>query len=55
MLIQMNAGAQGQPKAAVTTAIQQLIDTLNERYSNSEIDLQVLLDGLTTVVAKEHK
>ncbi|CAF1345877.1 unnamed protein product [Rotaria sordida] len=55
MLIQMNAGAQGRPKTAATTAIQQCIDTLNERYSNNEIDLQALLDNLSTVIAKQHK
>jgi len=40
---------------ATATSIQQRIDTLNERYSNNEIDLQVLFDGLSTVVAKQHK
>ena len=55
MLIQMNAGAQDQSKTAAGTAIQQRIDTLNERYTNNEIDLQVLLDGLSTVVVKQHK
>jgi hypothetical protein len=55
MLIQMNPGAQGRPKTAVTTAIQQRIDTFNECYTNNEIDLRELLDGLSTVVAKQHK
>jgi hypothetical protein len=54
-LIQMNAGAQGRPKTAATTAIQQGIGILNERYRNNEIDLQELLDVLSTVVAKQHK
>ncbi len=49
------AVAHGYPKMATATSIQQRIDTLNERYSNNEIDLQVLLDGLSTVVAKQHK
>ncbi|CAF3506924.1 unnamed protein product [Rotaria sp. Silwood2] len=55
MLIQVNAGAKRRPKATATTAIQQRIDTSNERYSNSEIDLQVLFHSLSTVVAKQHK
>ncbi len=55
MLIQMNAGAKGRPKTAATNAIQQRIDTLNERYSNNEIDLQLYLDGLSTVVARQYK
>ncbi len=42
-------------KTAATTAIQQRIDTLNERYMNNEIDLQQILDGLSTVVVKQHK
>ncbi len=48
------AGAQGCPKTATATSIQQRIDALNERYTNNEIGLQVLLDGLSTVVAKQH-
>ncbi len=32
----------------------QRIDALNERYTNNEIGLQVLLDGLSTVVSKQH-
>ena len=55
ILIQINAGAQGRQKTAATTAIQQRIDTLNERYMNNEIDLQQILDGLSTVVVKQHK
>ncbi len=51
----MNASAPGRQKTAATTAIQQRIDTLNERYMNNEIDLQQLLDGLSTVVSKQHK
>ncbi len=42
-------------KRAATNAIQQRIDTLNERYSNNEIDLQLYLDGLSTVVARQYK
>ncbi len=45
MLLQMNAGAQGRPKPAATTAIQERIDTLNEHYINS----------LSTFVAKQEK
>jgi hypothetical protein len=55
MLLQIDAGAQARPQAAATLAIQQRIDTLNERYANNEIDLRKLLDGLSTVVAKQHK
>ncbi|CAF1402701.1 unnamed protein product [Rotaria sordida] len=55
MRIQLNAAAQGRPKTAATTAIQQRIDTLNERYLNNEIILQVLLDGLSTVMVKQHR
>jgi hypothetical protein len=51
----MNAGAKGRPKTAAINAIQQRIDTLNERYSNNEIDLQLYLDGLSTVVARQYK
>lgn len=55
MLIQMNASTKGRPKTAATTAIEQRIYTLNKRYSNNEINLQGLLDGLSAVVAKQHK
>ncbi len=55
MLLQINAGAQARPQAAATLAIQQCIDTLNERYANNEIDLRKFLDGLSTVVAKQRK
>ncbi len=55
MLLQMNAGTQSRPEAAAILAIQQCIDTLNERYANNEIDLRKLLDELSTVVAKQHK
>ncbi|CAF3085475.1 unnamed protein product [Rotaria sp. Silwood2] len=51
-LLQTNAGAQGRSKAATTTAIQQRINTLNERYANNEIVLNELLDGLSLTVAK---
>jgi hypothetical protein len=51
----MNAGPQSRPQTAATTAIQQGIGTLNEHYRNNEIDLQELLDGLLTVVVKQHK
>ena len=42
-------------KAALTSAIEQRIDTLNERYINNEIDLHELLDGLSLTVAKQSK
>jgi len=51
----MNAGPQSRPQTAETTAIRQGIGTLNEHYRNNEIDLQELLDGLSTVVVKQHK
>jgi hypothetical protein len=35
--------------------VQQRIDTLNERCIDNEINLHELLDGLSTVVAKQHK
>jgi len=35
----MNADAQGRTKTVTTNAIQQRIDTLNEHYTNNEIDL----------------
>jgi hypothetical protein len=50
----MDADAKGRQKAEATMAIQQRIDTLNERFMNNEIDLYKLLDGLTTAVAKQH-
>ena len=55
MLLQINAGAKGRSKTASTSAIQQRIDTLNERYINNEIDLHELLDGLSLTVAKQSK
>ncbi|CAF3074723.1 unnamed protein product [Rotaria sp. Silwood2] len=54
-LLQINAGAQGRSKTAATTAIQQRINTLNECYTNNEIDLNALLDGLSLTVAKQSK
>ncbi len=54
LLIHMDADAKGRQKAEATMAIQQRIDTLNERFMNNEIDLYKLLDGLTTAVAKQH-
>ncbi len=55
MLLQMNAGAKGRPKTETSNAIQQRIDTLNERFTNNEINLTELLDGLSLVVAKQKK
>jgi hypothetical protein len=55
MLLQMNAGAKGRPKTEISNAIQQRIDTLNERFTNNEINLTELLDGLSLVVAKQKK
>ncbi len=46
MLLQMNAGAKVRPKTETSNAIQQRIDTLNERFTNNEITLTELLDGL---------
>jgi hypothetical protein len=36
MLLQMNAGAKGRPETEISNAIQQCIDTLNERFINNE-------------------
>jgi len=49
------AGAQGRPKTATTVAIQQRINTLNERFTSHEIGLNELLDGLALTVAKQCK
>ncbi len=46
-LLQIDAGARGQPK--------QRIDILNERFTNKETDLNILLDALSFVVAKQKK
>ncbi len=55
MLLQINAGARGRPKTATTVAIQQRINTLNERFTSNEIGLNELLDGLALTVAKQCK
>ena len=55
MLLQINAGVKGRSKTASTSAMQQRIDALNERYINNEIDLHELLDGLSLTVAKQSK
>jgi hypothetical protein len=55
MLLQMNAGAKGWLKTEISSEIQQRIDTLNERFTNNEINLTELLDGLSLVVAKQKK
>ncbi|CAF4758868.1 unnamed protein product, partial [Rotaria sp. Silwood2] len=54
-LLQINAGAEGRSKTTTTTAIQQRINTLNERYANNEIVLNELLDGLSLTIAKQSK
>jgi hypothetical protein len=51
----MNAGAKVRPKTETSNAIQQRIDTLNERFTNNEINLTELYDGLSLVVAKQNK
>jgi hypothetical protein len=48
----MNAGAKVRPKTETSNAIQQRIDTLNEHFTNNEIYLTKLLDGLSLVVAR---
>jgi hypothetical protein len=53
MLLQMNAGAKGWLKTEISSEIQQRIDTLNGRFTNNEINLTELLDGLSLVVAKK--
>ncbi len=55
MPLQMNAGAKVSPKTEISNAIQQRIDTLNERLTNNKINLTELLDGLLLVVAKKKK
>ncbi len=40
----MLAGAKVRPKTETSNAIQQRIDTLNERFTNNEINLTELLD-----------
>ncbi len=47
VLLEINVGAQGRPKTATTIAIQQRINTLNERFTSKEINPKELLDGLT--------
>ncbi len=42
----MLAGAKVRPKTETSNAIQQRIDTLNERFTNNEITLTELLDGI---------
>jgi hypothetical protein len=45
----------GRSNTEVSNAIQQRIDTLNERFTNNEINLTELFDGLSLVVAKQKK
>ncbi|CAF1131685.1 unnamed protein product [Rotaria sordida] len=52
MLLRINVGAQRRRKIVSTNAIQQRINTLNECYTNNEIDRNQLLDGLSLIVAK---
>lgn len=52
LLIQMNGGLAARPKTETTNAVQNRLDTLYARYSNSEINPKELLDGLSFVVAK---
>ncbi len=42
MLIEASADGQGQPKTAAMNAIYQRIDTLNQHFTNNEIDRKVL-------------
>ena len=53
ILLQINADAQGRPKTATTNAVQQRINTLNERYKNNETTLNELLDDVSLTVTKE--
>jgi hypothetical protein len=48
----MNTIAKVRTKTEISNAIQQRIDSLNERPTNNEITLTELLDGLSLVVAK---
>jgi hypothetical protein len=45
----------GRLKTGINNAIQQRIDTLNERFTSNEINLAELLDGLSLVVATQKK
>ncbi|CAF3610022.1 unnamed protein product [Rotaria sordida] len=53
MLLRINVGAQRRRKIVSTNAIQQRINTLNECYTNNEIDRNQLLDGLSLIVAND--
>jgi hypothetical protein len=55
MLLQMNASAKSGSKTEISNAIQQRIDILNKRFTNNEINLTELLDGLSLFVAKQKK
>jgi hypothetical protein len=52
LYVQINTGAQRRPKSNQANAIQKRIDVLNERYSNQEIDVEELLNGLSLLVAQ---
>lgn len=53
--VQINTGAQRRPKSKSTNAIQKRMTTLNERYTNKEIDVDELLNGLSLLIVKKKK
>ncbi|CAF0868043.1 unnamed protein product [Didymodactylos carnosus] len=49
----MRAGAAGRPKTKKANCVRRRIDTLADRYTNDEINLEEYLEGLSFVVAKD--
>ncbi|CAF1647404.1 unnamed protein product, partial [Didymodactylos carnosus] len=49
----MRAGAAERSKTKNTNCVQRRINTLADRYTNDEIDLEEYLEGLSFVVAKD--
>jgi hypothetical protein len=55
MNIQFNAGLAARTKQVKTIAIQNRIDTLDQRYYDGLLDVMKYLDGLSQVVTKKKK
>ena len=53
VFVQLQTGSQRRPKATSSDLIQKRVNTLNERYTNQEIDAEELLDGLSFLIAKK--
>jgi hypothetical protein len=49
----VHTGAQRRPKSTAADMIQKRIDTLNKRYENEEINVEELLVGLSSLIAKK--